>query len=85
MNKQEALEKMLAAARMHEQPDGMASEPQREKAASGLVRTTREAVRQLAAAENADDATGQALHKSGTDMLIRAGGMILAMLTDEEG
>lgn len=75
MNKQEALEAMLAACREYETPDGMRSEPTRQKAVKNLEGVVFQAVE-----ADLNGYEGQARQS-----LVKAGGMILAMLVDEEG
>lgn len=77
MNKQEALEAMLAACRKYEQPDGMRSEPDRQKAQRLLKETVSKGVKELSSP------IGEA--GSAEAALVEAGGMILALLVDEEG
>lgn len=74
MNKQEALEEILAECRNYETPEGMRSAPARRKAEQGLISEIEYAVGQLREGD-----------VEATDSLVRAGGMILALLVDEEG
>jgi hypothetical protein len=78
VNKQEALEALLAECRKYETPDGMRSEPARRKLREKVV-TNFALAMEAEEAEEPEDVELRARH------LAVAGGALLAMLVDEEG